>query len=219
MKHFIYPLVFVGSFILNACTQENELIKQDQQIESTCQVHDLFSEAQDLILSNPKDENQINAYFNKDWGICASTKSRSISSFEDKYQRYLEKHNITDNELCNYLEENPFELIPFVQEVSSQEFSKYYERLLSTPDTNSLITEIYNDINLTSVEKSMLILLMSSEINPETPMTRSVWSCIKRYAKLTTIAVKATAMSFLDIQASVEYSERELKNMGPEYDC
>jgi len=60
---------------------------------------------------------------------------------------------------------------------------------------------------------------MSSEINPETPMTRSVWSCIKRYAKLTTVAVKATAMSFLDIQASVEYSERELKNMGPEYDC
>ena len=50
-------------------------------------------------------------------------------------------------------------------------------------------------------------------------MTRSVWSCIKRYAKLTTVAVKATAMSFLDIQASVEYSERELKNMGPEYDC
>ena len=26
MKHFIYPLVFVGAFILNACTQENELI-------------------------------------------------------------------------------------------------------------------------------------------------------------------------------------------------
>jgi|GEM_PF-6952380 hypothetical protein len=219
MKHLIYPLAFMGIFILNACTQENEIIKQDQQIESACQANILFSEAQNLILSNPKNEDKIKSFFNRDWGICSTTKSRSLSSFEDKYQNYLEKHNITDNELCNYLEENPFELIPFVQEVSSQNFSKYYELLLSIPNIDSLITEIYNDINLTSVEKSMLILLMSSEINPETPMARSIWSCIKRHTKLTTIAVKATAMSFLDIQASVEYSERELKNMGSEYDC
>lgn len=62
------------------------------------------------------------------------------------------------------------------------------------------------------------MLLVASE-NNYNPVTRSVSSCIKRYAKLTEIAVKAAALSLVDMQSGVEYATRELNNMGKEYDC
>ena len=65
----------------------------------------------------------------------------------------------------------------------------------------------------------MLVLLMASELSIERPMTRSLWSCLKRYTKLITIAAKGTIISYIDIQSGVEYIERELKRMGSEYKC
>ena len=65
----------------------------------------------------------------------------------------------------------------------------------------------------------MLVLLLTSEINFSTVSTRSVWSCMKRYAKLTEIAVKAAAISLVDMESGVEYATIELERMGDEYDC
>lgn len=68
------------------------------------------------------------------------------------------------------------------------------------------------------MRRLFLMLLVASE-NNYNPVTRSVSSCIKRYAKLTEIAVKAAALSLVDMQSGVEYATRELNNMGKEYDC
>lgn len=37
--------------------------------------------------------------------------------------------------------------------------------------------------------------------------------------EVTEISLKAAAISLVDMQSGVEYATRELKAMGPEYDC
>ena len=181
---------------------------------------ELLVNAQNIIIQEEKNADKISSYFNQDWGDCNNSDNETKAALyrEQKMQKYLEKHNLTENQLYDYLENNPSGLIPFVEEVSSSKFSQYYSSIPFS-DFDSLLKDIYNDYKLSSLEKAMLFLLIGSEYNIREAQTKSFWSCVKRYTKLTTISVKATAISIIDMQSGVEYATRELNKMGNEYDC
>ena len=107
-----------------------------------------------------------------------------------------------------------------VELVCSSEFSDFYNKLknISLTEENVFSSQIYDEVQLTHLEKTMLLLLLSSDMDIDS-QTRSFKSCVKRYAKLTGIALKAIAISTVDPVAGAEYASGELGNMGSEYDC
>ena len=163
-NHFFF--IILGTLMISSCTQVNENLAEKKQHENNISSKARFAEAQNIIFSSHKSEEKIHDYLTQDWGVCLSGKTRSVSVNQDLLQKYLEENNITDEELQKYLEENniteeelqkyleenPFELTSFVQAVTSNEFSMYYESMHSTPNIESMIEEIYLNDKLTSTE-------------------------------------------------------------------
>ena len=149
-NHFFF--IILGTLMISSCTQVNENLAEKKQHENNISSKARFAEAQNIIFSSHKSEEKIHDYLTQDWGVCLSGKTRSVSVNQDLLQKYLEENNITEEELQKYLEENPFELTSFVQAVTSNEFSMYYESMHSTPNIESMIEEIYLNDKLTSTE-------------------------------------------------------------------
>lgn len=143
-----------------------------------------------------------------------SVKLQILKDFEDDKQ-------ISDSQLAQYLENSPENIDALVETICSKEFFvkfKEVSTLYNKDLENNFIKSLSVSDELTNLEKEMLMLLVASE-NCSNLETRSVTSCIKRYAELTEISLKAAAISLVDMQSGVEYATRELKAMGPEYDC
>lgn len=218
-KHTLLQL-FVLFIIFSSCTSNSvNLDEQNQEELKKEHILGLFNKAEQLALGD-KTVDKIQSFLIEDWGVCkTNNNTRNISLKNSKLDKFLDERQILEKDLDSFLIENPFELDSFVKEVSSPDFYKYYNNLLSTNNIENKATEIYNDNGLTTIEKSMLFLLMGSELNDNKIATRSISSCLKRYAKLTEISVKAAAISLVDLESGVDYATRELNRMGSEYDC
>lgn len=217
LKVAILALFLGNGFV--SCT-DNEQIVEIQKGQSP-DLFDMYKVSQNFILSRSTVAlDSITIYLHEDIAVTKnaaggdSTKLQLIKTFE------TERH-ISDSELAEYLERNPEEIETLTESVCSEEFVMRFKDVpnLYTPFLEKqFIESVSNSADLSNLEKEMLLLLAASE-NNYNPATRSLSSCIKRYAKLTEISVKAVAISVVDVQAGVEYATRELKNMGSEYDC
>lgn len=108
-----------------------------------------------------------------------------------------------------------------IKEVSSDTFYSYYAQLLEISNTFEFAKEIEAENNLSQLEKGFLMLYLASHSKDmDGIQTRSLASCVKRYAKLTEIVAAALATAVVDsFDAAVSYATEQLKKMGPEYDC
>lgn len=149
--------------------------------------------------------------------------SRTIVEFDSiAFKSFCHKYSLcNDEDLYLFLLANADRISELIESSCSSKFSQYFEKasnLFTENMENDFYKSVYESDELSITEKGLLILIGVSE-NLHAPQTRSVSSCMKRYTKLTVIAVKTLLISGLDIQAGNDYAVRELKNMGKEYDC
>lgn len=212
----ILALLFISVFCTVSCTNEEKL-----PVETSKEGVAIYQASQQFILNRDSDAlGEILDFIQAD---CISTKGvQSVDS--TKMQLLIDFENerqIDDSELADYLENNPEEIDYLVKVICGDTFNAYFNQISTLYDQaciDEFVLSVVQSGDMSNLEKEMLMLFVSSEYNFN-PMTRSLSSCIKRYAKLAEISVKSLAISVIDVQSGVEYAERELKNMGPEYDC
>lgn len=214
----VMVLLFGGSFV--SCN-DDDIRMETQKNELEVDLSGVYKASQDFILNrNSSALESVNQFICEDIKATRgevtgdSVKLQILKDFEDDKQ-------ISDSQLAQYLENNPENIDALVEAICSKEFFvkfKEVSTLYNKDLENNFIKSLSVSDELTNLEKEMLMLLVASE-NCSNLETRSVTSCIKRYAKLTEISLKAAAISLVDMQSGVEYATRELKAMGPEYDC
>ena len=225
---FIVTLVIYASItVFSACNEKLdssfELDMYEKEIKAPTLADkpiELYQNFKQFIADrDPNSLQQINSYLNeKNESEILTT--RNYVNKVNVLNNYLLENDIEEEQLAVFLEENPEKMADIVELICSTEFNDLYNNIKNTPLTeeNIFVSQIYNELQLTYLEKTMLFLLLSSDKNADF-QTRSIKSCIKRYAKLTGIAVKAIAISTVDPGAGVEYASKELEAMGPEYNC
>lgn len=138
-----------------------------------------------------------------------------------KIESYMEEKGLSvgdGDEIYNFLIENPEEINNYIKITSSQHFYNLYSKIYFVKDKEMYFNEIMNDSLLSNKEKAMLSLfIVESKQNTK----KSLWSCVKRYAKLAEITGGTLYLTLLesDPASATSYAENALKNMGPEYDC
>lgn len=226
MRKLILFMTVVAFFLLGvnltSCVnnEENEVPTVAQQSEN---VFSVYQSSQNFILTrDPNALDEIEKFMRKDCLSTKSTQNQSMDSVKlQMLEDFMNERQIDDNNLVDYLEEHPEEIEGLVKTIASDEF---YTRFIEIPNlyTQDLIDQfilsVMDSAQISNLEKGLLMLFVASEYNYD-PATRSLSSCIKRYAKLTAIAVNALKISLTDAQSGVEYATRELENMGSEYDC
>ncbi|WP_352421694.1 hypothetical protein [Proteiniphilum sp.] len=229
MKRINYLIIFVGIAVIvfSACNEKLDSTFESDVYEEQVEMPvisdnsiELYKNFKQFIADRDAGSlQQIITYLNeKDDNQLLTT--RSFANKIDVFNNYLLENGIIEEQLSDFLEENPDEMTKVVELVCSSEFSDFYNKLknISLTEENVFSSQIYDEVQLTHLEKTMLLLLLSSDMDIDS-QTRSFKSCVKRYAKLTGIALKAIAISTVDPVAGAEYASGELGNMGSEYDC
>lgn len=208
-------MTVVLSFSLFSCKNENFMSDPQQEVKNKVKNYEqVLCYANSVLLNGDSLEYLVNYKFpNSINGLRSYSKSPTKNLVYD----FIADRNLNEETLLNYLSDNPDNLIEFVSYTTSKEFSSYYKKLLTVGYSDVIADEIYNSDILTNLEKSYLFLLVSYD-KYQSQGLRSFWGCVKRYAKLTAIAVTSLRISLLDSQSGTEYATRELKEMKGKYD-
>lgn len=221
MKKLFYAIaIAVLSAAFMACEKNEERVSsknfQEEKFKSTENIYPFFK---NFIENWDKGAiDKIETYFKSYLLDLKSTTTRSGES-EIEMNHFLGEAN--NGIIYERILNNPSEGEEILRTLFSNEFIQYYHQLPLVSNEQEFVKEIISDNCLSSFDKSFLLLYVSSQFKDfNESQTRSLKSCVKRYAKLTEIAVGALATGFLDsYDKAVEYASNKLKQMGSEYDC
>lgn len=220
-------LILCLSLCMISCTQEEGTEKSETTADNGTEWVELRESCNGFFYSHDSlDLIPLQEYLNS--VSCGFTRSGGDDTESFVQFDTLELHNFcnryslrNDNEFYSFLYDHSEMIQELVTRTCSPAFSHYFEeasKLYSEEMEENYFKSVYQSDDMCDTEKALLILIGSSE-NLHVPQTRSVSSCIKRYAKLTVIVLKTLYISRADIQSGNDYAVRELKNMGEEYDC
>mgnify|MGYP000231396611 CR=1 FL=1 len=205
-------LVCASIFItISSCNKTDNLIREkssDLEYTSSLEIEKVRGEAF-KVLSGHADLSEINGYFSLFSG--KGLRAYKVSSGGiDKFSLYLEEHNMTTDDLLESLSEDPSRLQSLIKQTTSQEFYNAFMMVLSSSNEKACIDDIVKNRNLNSVEKGTLVLIL---LDGKDNQFRSFSSCARRYLRLSIIAVKATAMSFIDVESATHFATSQLRKM------